>query len=169
VPKRGLAAVAAGRSASSHASAWFRDSIAWTRQQAGTTTLRARLGPRTCRTGWRAFLRSADRPTAYHSRPQFKFELVAQRNAEHPDQRNLVFELFASRVDCPRAKRREDETPSLVEAERFEIVIGSDEPQPLASRNPWGAQTRSSCKDTDSAATADVTACGTDHAEKLRG
>jgi 2-keto-4-pentenoate hydratase/2-oxohepta-3-ene-1,7-dioic acid hydratase in catechol pathway len=33
----------------------------------------------------------------------------------------------------------------------------------------WGAQTRSSCKDADSAATADATAYGTDHAEKLRG
>ena len=41
--------------------------------------------------------------------------------------------MLPSRVDGPRAKCREDETSPLVEAERFEIVIGRDEPQPFAS------------------------------------
>jgi Tol biopolymer transport system component len=37
-----------------------------------------------------------------------------------------------------------------------------------ANGGPWGAQTRSSLEDADSAATAGVTADGTDHSEKLK-
>ena len=49
-----------------------------------------------------------------------------------PHGRDLGLEPLARVVDSPRAKRRESKPPSLVEAKCLEVVVGRDEPDPLA-------------------------------------
>jgi hypothetical protein len=73
------------------------------------------------------------------------------------DQRHLFAEDPDDAVRCEQLARS------------CEIAPGEAANHSKTVSTVWGAQTRSSCKDADSAATADATAYGTDHAEKLRG